>query len=142
MRAPSQREVGRALANLAASEANHPRLLSEGGLALCMDLVVSNSAEVQEQATRALGNLALSADESVPEKMVDEGVLELLVLLAASWDDGVQEEAAIALANFGERPRYRTAVIRAGVLTPLLEQLKSTNAAVRYHGALALMAIQ
>ena len=36
----------------------------------------------------------------------------------------------------------RTAVIRAGALEKLLEQLKSTSAAVRYHGALALMAIQ
>ena len=115
----SQREVGRALANLAASDVNHALLISEGGFSLCMDLVVSNSAgpythththththmhthththtcihmdlvvsnsaEVQQQATRALGNLALAADESVTAHMVDEGVLELLVLLAASW---------------------------------------------------------
>ena len=54
--------------NLAAAEANHARLLSEGGLALCMDLVVSNSAEVQQQATRAIGNLALAPDESAPHR--------------------------------------------------------------------------
>lgn len=47
----AQREVGRALANLAASSANHSLLLSEGGLALCMDLVVSNSAEVRQPPT-------------------------------------------------------------------------------------------
>ena len=77
-----------------------------------------------------------------PAHMVDEGVLELLVLLAASWDEGVQQEASIALASFAERPRHRTAVIRAGAFEKLLEQLKSPSAAVRYHGALALMAIQ
>lgn len=107
-----------------------------------MDLVVSNSAEVQQQATRAIGNLALSSDESMPAHMVDEGVLDLLVLLAASWDEGVQQEAAIAIANLAERAQYRTAVIQAGALSPLLEQLKSPSAAVRYHGALGLMAIQ
>ena len=138
----AQREVGRALANLAAAAENHLRLIEEGGFTLCMDLVVSNSAEVQQQATRALGNLALATSETVPERMVDEGVLELLVLLAASWDDGVQQEASIALATFAARPRYRAAVVRAGVLAPLLEQLKSANAAVRYHGALCLMAVQ
>ena len=138
----SQREVARALANLAAAEENHAALVAEGGLATCMDLVVSNSPEVQQQATRAIGNLALAADDSVPAHMVDEGVLELLVLLAASWDEGVQQEASIALASFAERPRHRTAVIRAGAFEKLLEQLKSPSAAVRYHGALALMAIQ
>lgn len=138
----AQREVGRALANLAASEVNHAQLLSEGGLTLCMDLVVSNSAEVQQQATRAIGNLALSPDESIADHMVGEGVLELLVLLAASWDEGVQEEAAVALASFAARPRHRTAVIRAGALAPLLEQLKSTSAAVNYHGAMALLTLQ
>ncbi len=138
----AQREVGRALANLAACADNHVPLLREGGLALCMDLVVSNSPEVQAQATRALANLALSPDGAVPAEMVDEGVLELLVLLAASWDEGVQTEAAIALANFAARPEHRTTVIRVGALEPLLEQLKSPNAAVRYFGALGLMAIQ
>ena len=107
-----------------------------------MDLVASNSSEVQQQATRAIGNLALATDDSLPAQMVGEGVLELLVLLAASWDESVQQEASIALATFAERPRHRTAVIRAGALEKLLEQLKSTSAAVRYHGALALMAIQ
>ena len=54
----------------------------------------------------------------------------------------MQEEAAIALASFAERPRHRTAVIKANALPALLEQLKSPSAAVRYYGALALMAIQ
>ena len=138
----SQREVARALANLAAAAPNHPRLLDEGGMALCMDLVISNSPEVQQQATRALGNLALAQDDAVPDRLVDEGVLELLVLLAASWDEGVQQEAAIALTHFAERPRYRLAVVQAGVLSPLLEQIKSTNANLRYHAALCLMAVQ
>ena len=138
----SQREVARALANLAAAAPNHPRLLDEGGMALCMDLVISNSPEVQQQATRALGNLALAQDDAVPDRLVDEGALELLVLLAASWDEGVQQEAAIALTHFAERPRYRLAVVQAGVLSPLLEQIKSTNANLRYHAALCLMAVQ
>jgi hypothetical protein len=98
--------------------------------------------QVQQQATRALGNLALSPDDGVPSQMVSEGVLELLVLLAASWDEGVQAEAAIALASLAERPRHRTAIIKAGALDPLLDQLKSASAAVRYYGALALVAIQ
>ena len=46
------------------------------------------------------------------------------------------------IANLAERAQYRTAVIQAGALSPLLEQLKSPSAAVRYHGALGLMAIQ
>ena len=79
----AQREVARALANLAAVEENHVALVAEGGLALCMDLVASNSSEVQQQATRAIGNLALATDDSLPAQMVGEGVLELLVLLAA-----------------------------------------------------------
>lgn len=138
----AQREVARALANLAAAEENHELLKAEGGLSLCMDLVVSNSSEVQQQATRCIGNLALASNDALPQHMAEEGVLELLVLLAASWDEGVQEEAAIALASFAERPAHRLAVIRAGAFAPLLEQLKSANPAVAYRGALALMAIQ
>lgn len=138
----AQREVARALANLAASAENHPQLRSEGGIGLCMDLVVSNSSEVQQQATRAIGNLALAPDDEIASHMVEEGVLQLLVLLAASWDEGVQEEAAIAIASFAERPAHRTALIRAGAINPLLEQLKSASPAVAYRGALALMAIQ
>ena len=45
---------------------------------------MSNSAEVQQQATRVLGNLALSEDAAVHAHMLGEGTLELLVLLAAS----------------------------------------------------------
>lgn len=97
---------------------------------------------MQQQATRALGNLALGDDDAVPAAMVAEGVLELLVLLAASWDDDVQVEAAVALANFAARPRHLTAVVQAGALPPLIEQLKSSSPAVRYHGAAGLLAIQ
>ena len=40
-------QVARALANVAASEQNHAALMDEGALALCLDLVVSNSVDVQ-----------------------------------------------------------------------------------------------
>eukprot|EP00966_Prymnesium_polylepis_P034121 793376-Prymnesium_polylepis.1 len=46
--------------------------MDEGAFALCMDLVVSNSAEVQQQATRAMGNLALSDAPETLERMIDE----------------------------------------------------------------------
>ena len=137
----AQREVGRALANLSAAAENHPQLMQEGAFALCMDLVVSNSAEVQQQATRAMGNLALSQDGAMLAKMIEEGVLELLVLLAASWDEAVQLEAAVALANFALHAQHRTAVVQAGALHPLVEQLSSANAAVRFHAAQGLLAI-
>ena len=77
----AQREVARALANLAAAEENHELLKAEGGLSLCMDLVVSNSSEVQQQATRCIGNLALASNDALPQHMAEEGVLELLVPL-------------------------------------------------------------
>ena len=64
------------------------------------------------------------------------------VLLAASWDDGVQQAAAVALANFAHQPYNRTAVVRAGALAPLLEQLSSPSPGVVYHAAQALMAMQ
>ena len=118
----AQREVARALANIAASSANHAKLMAEGAFALLLNLVVSNSAEVQQQATRALANLALADDRAVHAAMADEGA-DLLVLLAASWDEGVQQEAAIAICNFAHQAHNRTAVIRAGALPPLIEQL-------------------
>lgn len=138
----AQREVARALANIAAAEPNHQPLIDGGALALCLDLVVSNSPEVQQQATRVLGNLALSEDAEMHAHLLGEGTLELLVLLAASWDDAVQQEAAIAIANFALQPQNRAAVVQAGALGPLLEQLSSPSAAVNYHAAQALMAIQ
>ena len=138
----AQREVARALANIAAADGNHQPLLDEGALALCLDLVVSNSAEVQQQATRVLGNLALSEDAAVHAHMLGEGTLELLVLLAASWDEAVQQEAALALANFAMQPQNRRSVVQAGALAPLLEQLSSDNPAVNYHAAQALLAMQ
>ena len=138
----AQREVARALANIAAADCNHQPLLDEGALALCLDLVVSNSAEVQQQATRLLGNLALSEDATIHAHMLGEGTLELLVLLAASWDEAVQQEAALALANFAMQPQNRRSVVQAGALAPLLEQLSSDNPGVNYHAAQALLAIQ
>ena len=137
----AQREVARALANIAASAANHDKLMAEGAFALLLNLVVSNSAEVQQQATRALANLALADDRAVHAAMADEGALDLLVLLAASWDEGVQQEAAIAICNFAHQAHNRTAVIRAGALPPLIEQLGSTNVGVRYHAAQALLSL-
>ena len=117
-----------------------------------------------------LGNLALSEDAEMHAHLLGEGTLELLVLLAAyarlpleprtgrspptpaahavglcrrsSWDDAVQQEAAIAIANFALQPQNRAAVVQAGALGPLLEQLSSPSAAVNYHAAQALMAIQ
>ena len=89
-----------------------------------------------------LGNLALGEDGKRHEHMLGEGTLELLVLLAASWDEAVQMEAAIALANFALQPQNRTAVVQAGALQPLLEQLSSPSPAVIYHAAQALMALQ
>ena len=139
----AQREVARALANIAASSANHDKLMAEGAFALLLNLVVSNSAEVQQQATRALANLALADDYGwdFHAAMADEGALDLLVLLAASWDEGVQQEAAIAICNFAHQAHNRTAVIRAGALPPLIEQLGSTNVGVRYHAAQALLSL-
>jgi len=115
--------------------------MEEGAFALCMDLVVSNSAEVQVQATRALGNLALTEAAPLVGRMVDEGVLELLVLLAASWDESVQLEAAVALSNIAQHAQHRTAVVQAGAVGPLVEQLSSTDAAVQYHAAQGLLSL-
>ena len=73
--------------------------------------------------------------------MAAGGAWDLLVLLAASWDEGVQQEAAIAICNFAHQAHNRTAVIRAGALPPLIEQLGSTNVGVRYHAAHALLSL-
>jgi len=137
----AQREVARALANLAASAQNHAPFMAEGAFVLCMDLLVSSSVDVQRQAIRALANLSLTEELSIQERIVDEGMPELLVLLAASWDEGVQLEAAIAIAGFAGQPRNRTALVRAGALPPLVEQLTSADAAVRYHAAIAMGAL-
>jgi vacuolar protein 8 len=133
--------VARALANLAASAQNHAPFMAEGAFVLCMDLLVSSSVDVQRQAIRALANLSLTEELSIQERIVDEGMPELLVLLAASWDEGVQLEAAIAIAGFAGQPRNRTALVRAGALPPLVEQLTSADAAVRYHAAIAMGAL-
>ena len=73
--------------------------------------------------------------------MADDGALELLVLLTQSWDEGVQEEAAIALTHFAHRAQNRMALVRAGALPPLIEQLSSRSSSVRFHAALALAAM-
>ena len=75
------------------------------------------------------------------QAMVDDGALELLVLLTQSWDEGVQEEAAIALTHYAHRPQNRMALVRAGALPPLIEQLSSSSSSVRFHAALALAAM-
>ena len=45
------------------------------------------------------------------------------------------------LSNFAQHPQHRTAVVQAGALDPLVEQLSSANVAVRYHAAQGLLAI-
>ena len=54
----------------------------------------------------------------------------------------MQIEAAIALGNYAHFQQNRTAVVRAGALTPLIEQMGSPSAAVQFHAAQALLAIQ
>ena len=76
----AQREVARALANIAAADCNHQPLLDEGALALCLDLVANFAMQPQNRRS-----------------VVQAGALAPLLEQLSSDNPGVNYHAAQAL---------------------------------------------
>jgi len=71
-----------------------------------IDLVFSDSTEVQRNATRLLGTLALNADNI--DILIDSGSLGPLLTMAGSTDSSVRRAALAGLAHMSSRDDIRT----------------------------------
>ncbi|KAL0379744.1 UNVERIFIED_CONTAM: protein ARABIDILLO 2 [Sesamum angustifolium] len=96
---------------------------SVGGVHALVTLARTCKVEgVQEQAARALANLAAHGDSNSNNAVVGQeaGALEALVQLTRSQHDGVRQEAAGALWNLSFDDRNREAIAASGGVEALV----------------------
>ncbi|KAE8681443.1 Protein ARABIDILLO 2 [Hibiscus syriacus] len=123
-----------ALANLGADEKCSLEVAVAGGIhALVMLARTCKFDGVQEQAARALANLAAHGDSNSNNAAIgqEEGALEELVQLTYSQNEGVRQEAAGALWNLSFDEKNREAIAAAGGVEALVSLAQSSSSASR-----------
>ncbi|XP_044502318.1 protein ARABIDILLO 1-like isoform X2 [Mangifera indica] len=119
-----------ALANLAADDKCSMEVAMAGGVHALVMLARNCKFEgVQEQAARALANLAAHGDSNSNNSAVGQeaGALEALVQLTHSPHEGVRQEAAGALWNLSFDDRNREAIAAAGGVEALVALAQSCS---------------
>ncbi|XP_027349181.1 protein ARABIDILLO 1 isoform X2 [Abrus precatorius] len=133
-----------ALANLAADDKCSTEVALAGGVHALVMLARNCKFEgVQEQAARALANLAAHGDSNSNNAAVGQeaGALEALVQLTRSPHEGVRQEAAGALWNLSFDDRNREAIAAAGgvqALVALAQSCSNASAGLQERAAGAL----
>ncbi|XP_038992313.1 protein ARABIDILLO 1-like isoform X2 [Hibiscus syriacus] len=123
-----------ALANLGADEKCSLEVAVAGGIhALVMLARTCKFDGVQEQAARALANLAAHGDSNSNNADIgqEEGALEALVQLTYSQNEGVRQEAAGALWNLSFDDKNREAIAAAGGVEALVALAQSSSSSSR-----------
>ncbi|XWS47706.1 hypothetical protein CRYUN_Cryun13aG0007200 [Craigia yunnanensis] len=121
-----------ALANLGADEKCSMEVAVAGGVhALVMLARTCKFEGVQEQAARALANLAAHGDSNSNNAAIGQeaGALEALVQLIYSQNEGVRQEAAGALWNLSFDDKNREAISAAGGVEALVALAQSSSSA-------------
>lgn len=119
-----------ALANLGADEKCSMEVAAAGGVhALVMLARTCKSEGVQEQAARALANLAAHGDSNSNNAAIglEAGALDALVQLTYSQNEGVRQEAAGALWNLSFDDKNREAISAAGGVEALVGLAQSSS---------------
>ncbi|XP_065871813.1 protein ARABIDILLO 1-like isoform X1 [Euphorbia lathyris] len=119
-----------ALANLAADDKCSLEVARAGGVHALVMLATSCKFEgVQEQAARALANLAAHGDSNNNNAVVGQeaGALEALIQLTYSQHEGVRHEAAGALWNLSFDDKNREAIAAAGGIVALVSLAQSCS---------------
>ncbi|KAB2038169.1 hypothetical protein ES319_D03G127200v1 [Gossypium barbadense] len=123
-----------ALANLGADEKCSMEVAVAGGIhALAMLARTCKFEGVQEQAARALANLAAHGDSNSNNAAIGQeaGALEALVQLTYSQNEAVRQEAAGALWNLSFDDKNREAIAAAGGVEALVALTQSSSSASR-----------
>ncbi|XVF11282.1 hypothetical protein REPUB_Repub08aG0013500 [Reevesia pubescens] len=121
-----------ALANLGGDEKCSMEVAVAGGVhALVMLARTCKFEGVQEQAARALANLAAHGDSNSNNAAIGQeaGALEALVQLTYSQNEGVRQEAAGALWNLSFDDKNREAIAAAGGVEALVALAQSSSSA-------------
>ncbi|KAK6262104.1 hypothetical protein QUC31_007920 [Theobroma cacao] len=121
-----------ALANLGADEKCSMEVAAAGGVhALVMLARTCKFEGVQEQAARALANLAAHGDSNSNNAAIGQeaGALEALVQLTYSLNEGVRQEAAGALWNLSFDDKNREAIAATGGVEALVALAQSSSSA-------------
>ncbi|XP_022730889.1 protein ARABIDILLO 1-like isoform X2 [Durio zibethinus] len=121
-----------ALANLGADEKCSMEVAMAGGIHALVMLARTCKVEgVQEQAARALANLAAHGDSNSNNAAIGQeaGALEALVQLTYSQNEGVRQEAAGALWNLSFDDKNREIISAAGGIEALVALAQSSSSA-------------
>ena len=131
--------AARALRVLAGARGAHDALATLGDgpvLALLLDLLSADDAELQESAAALVGSVALAPAGAASLAQTD-AVARLVPLLSAR-DEGVQLAATRALKNLAARAGVADGVAQAGGMAPLVKMLRSRSAPLTEAAAAAL----
>jgi len=97
-------------------------VLDSGALELFIKLLDHNDPDIQFEAAWALTNVASTEHTAV---VVQYGAVPHLVKLLMSYNPNVREQCAWCLGNIaGDSPELRDAVLNAGGLEPLLQNIR------------------
>ncbi|KAM9232770.1 armadillo repeat-containing protein 3 [Leptosomus discolor] len=109
------------------------------GIPQLVQLLSSDNEEVKEAAVTALANLTAASPINVSAVAEVEGIKPLVNTLNAQRD-GAIANAATVLTNLAVQEPFRISIQSRGVMTALVEPLRSTNSQVQSKAALAVAA--
>ncbi|KAI0234081.1 Armadillo repeat-containing protein 3 [Lamellibrachia satsuma] len=107
------------------------------GIDPLIKMLKSDSGDVREASAMALANLTANNTFNAGEIIRLHGV-ESLILLLADTRELVAAYAAVVLTNMTRDEYMRTEMNRCGVMTALIEPLKSVNTVLQSKAALAI----
>lgn len=125
------------LKKLALVEANRGAIAAAGGVEALVALLVSNNAEVQDEAAAALRCLAIGSND-IRQRIVASGSLSHLQVMLQSANVEVQEQAAGVLKTLALHPELVSQIVAAHVVPSLVALCNSVCKGVQQDAAGAL----
>jgi hypothetical protein len=142
LNAESRILVSEVLAAFSSDEISRQTISEAGGIPLFIELLYTDTDQVQLNALMTLSNFAL--DEKYCDGIAKNGGIESLVPLLSSDKESVQEAACICVGNLARAPSSKDVMVQADVLTPLLALLSSGNDTIKARAvwAISLISLQ
>jgi len=128
------------LANLSEMVENQGYLARSGVITPCASVMRSRDNMIQRESGRLSANISGSSDPLAANIIVNDGVHLLLMSFLLSKDSACQKIGSIGIGNLCTNDCHREALMKAGVLEPLISLTRSekTNIDIRRFSMLAI----